>query len=81
MLLRVDAEKNDSLDVLSAREREVMQLIAEGNTNAAVAEKLQLSVRTVERHITNLYGKLDVRNRAEATLYALRHGLIGPPRR
>jgi pimeloyl-ACP methyl ester carboxylesterase len=52
---------------LTAREREVLQLVAEGCTNAEAAERLVLSVRTVERHLLNAYTKLNVRGRAEAT--------------
>lgn len=52
---------------LSGREREVLQLVAEGCTNAEVADRLVLSVRTVERHLLNVYTKLGVRGRAEAT--------------
>jgi pimeloyl-ACP methyl ester carboxylesterase/DNA-binding CsgD family transcriptional regulator len=51
---------------LSPREAEVMGLVAEGYTNAEVAERLVLSVRTVERHLLNAYGKLGVRTRTEA---------------
>lgn len=58
---------------LSAREAEVLQLIAEGLTNREIAARLSLSVHTVERHTTNLYAKLGVRGRAEATASALRH--------
>lgn len=52
---------------LSAREAEVLDLVATGCTNAEVAEQLVLSVRTVERHLLNAYGKLGVRGRAAAT--------------
>jgi pimeloyl-ACP methyl ester carboxylesterase/DNA-binding CsgD family transcriptional regulator len=51
---------------LSRREAEVLELVAEGCTNAEVAERLVLSVRTVERHLLNAYTKLGVRGRAEA---------------
>jgi non-specific serine/threonine protein kinase len=60
---------------LSPREREVLQLIAAGQSNREIAEALYLSPRTVERHIANVYLKLDVHSRAEATAYALRHHL------
>ena len=52
---------------LSAREAEVLQLVAEGCTNAEIADRLVLSVRTVERHLLNAYRKLGVRGRAEAS--------------
>ena len=60
-------------DGLSGREVEVLRLIATGASNQAIADTLSISVRTVERHITNLYAKIDVRGRADATTYALRH--------
>lgn len=61
---------------LTSREAEVLSLIAAGQSNQDIAEQLVLSVRTVERHITNLYGKIDARGRADATAFALRHGLL-----
>ena len=61
---------------LSHREVEVLRLIAAGNSNREIADELVLSVRTVERHITNLYGKIGARGKADATAYALRHALV-----
>jgi ATP/maltotriose-dependent transcriptional regulator MalT len=61
---------------LTAREVEVLRLVAAGLSNREIAEELVLSVRTVERHITNLYGKIDARGKADATAYALEHGLV-----
>jgi DNA-binding NarL/FixJ family response regulator len=66
-------------DGLTEREVEVLRLIAAGRSNREIAAELVVSVRTVERHITNLYGKIDARGKADATAYALRHGL-GKPR-
>jgi DNA-binding NarL/FixJ family response regulator len=60
-------------DGLSAREVEVLRLMASGLSNQAIANTLSLSVRTVERHLTNAYGKIDVRGRTAAVAYALRH--------
>jgi DNA-binding CsgD family transcriptional regulator len=60
---------------LSAREVEVLRLLAAGRSSREIGEELVLSVRTVERHISNIYFKLDVRTRAQATAYALTHGL------
>ena len=62
-------------DGLSQREVEVVRLIAAGNSNREIAEELFLSVRTIERHITNIYTKTNARGRADAMAYALRHGL------
>jgi DNA-binding CsgD family transcriptional regulator len=63
---------------LTRREEQVLSLLADGRTSREVAEQLSLSVTTVQRHIANIYAKIGVRNRAEATAYALRHGLEPP---
>jgi DNA-binding CsgD family transcriptional regulator len=60
---------------LTRREIEVLRLIAGGRTNREISDELVLSVRTVARHITNIYAKIDARSKAEATAYAIRHGL------
>ena len=62
-------------DTLSPRELDVLRLIAQGESNAAIAERLGLSIHTIERHAANLYRKIDARGRADATAYALRRGL------
>jgi non-specific serine/threonine protein kinase len=64
-----------SAALLTARETEVLRLIADGQTNTDIANELVLSVRTVERHIANIYAKIGARGRADATAYALRHGV------
>ena len=67
---------------LSAREVEVVSLIAQGLSNRQIAGELILSVRTVERHIENVYNRLGISGkagRAIVTAYALRHQLIGQP--
>jgi predicted ATPase/DNA-binding CsgD family transcriptional regulator len=61
---------------LTSREAEVLRLVAQGQSNKEIAAELVLSVRTVERHITNLYGKIDARGKADATAYAIHHGLV-----
>jgi DNA-binding CsgD family transcriptional regulator len=60
---------------LSAREVEVLRLVAQGLTNPQVAERLFLSPRTVEQHLRSVYGKLGVATRAAATHFAVSHGL------
>jgi len=60
---------------LSAREREVLQLIAEGKSSAEVAELLQISVRTVDTHRHNIMSKLEIHSIAGLTKFAIRHGL------
>jgi DNA-binding NarL/FixJ family response regulator len=63
-------------DRLTAREAEVLGLLAAGRTNKEIASQLVLTPATVERHVTNLYRKIGVRRRAEAATYALDHGLL-----
>ena len=62
-------------DHLTAREVEVLRLIAAGRTNFEISRELVLSLRTVARHITNIYGKIGARGKADAASYAIRHGL------
>jgi two-component system response regulator NreC len=66
----------DRYGSLSEREREVFQLIAEGNTSRAIADRLFISPSTVETHRAHLMEKLDVHNTAELVLYAVRKGVI-----
>jgi DNA-binding NarL/FixJ family response regulator len=63
-------------DGLTQREAEILCSIASGKSNREIAHELGLSVRTVERHITNLYAKIDARGKSDATAYAFRHKLI-----
>ena len=64
---------------LTARETEVLRLVASGMTNREVAANLFISERTVARHVSNIFDKLGVPSRAAATAYAYEHDLIGPP--
>jgi two-component system, NarL family, response regulator NreC len=66
----------DSWDLLTAREREVLQLLAEGRTNKEVAALLNVGVSTVDTHRNKIMQKLDLHNFAELVLYAVRKGLI-----
>jgi DNA-binding CsgD family transcriptional regulator len=61
---------------LSPRELEVLRLVAAGKTNKAIGRELFVSEKTVDRHVSNIFGKLDVSSRAAATAWAYRHGLI-----
>jgi pimeloyl-ACP methyl ester carboxylesterase/DNA-binding CsgD family transcriptional regulator len=63
------------VDGLTARELDVLRLLAAGDSNAEIARGLGISVNTVERHAANLYRKIGARGRADATAHALRHGL------
>jgi class 3 adenylate cyclase/DNA-binding CsgD family transcriptional regulator len=69
------AVAGDLPDGLTSREAEVLQLLARGKISREIAEALYLSVRTVERHIANVYLKIDAHGRADATAYAIKHGL------
>jgi DNA-binding NarL/FixJ family response regulator len=60
------AAKPSSLDALSSREREVLDLVASGMSNAAIAQRLRLSDHTVKRHVANILLKLDLPTRAAA---------------
>jgi DNA-binding NarL/FixJ family response regulator len=61
---------------LSPREREVLILVAAGKTNRAIAQQLFISEKTVARHLANIFTKLRLNSRAQATAYAYRHGLV-----
>jgi two-component system, NarL family, response regulator NreC len=67
--------ESPSSKILTDREREVLQLIAEGNTTKQVALKLHISVKTVETHRRQIMGKLNIHTIAELTKYAIRQGL------
>ncbi len=60
---------------LTARELQVLKLVARGDTNKAIAAELCLSERTIERHLSNIFTKLDLSTRAAATAWAYEHGL------
>lgn len=66
-------------DGITAREAEVLGLIAEGLTNQEIARALHVSTATVKTHINNLFAKTGLKDRAQAVRYAYRHGLVQPP--
>jgi DNA-binding NarL/FixJ family response regulator len=66
----------DPYDRLTAREREILKLIAEGHTSQAIADMLVISLKTVLGHRTKIMEKLDIHNRTELIKYAMRKGLI-----
>jgi DNA-binding NarL/FixJ family response regulator len=76
LLTPPDSTMNSIADQVSLREREVLQLISEGNTNSAIAEALNISVKTVEKHRSNLMTKLEVNDLASLIRVAVRYGLI-----
>lgn len=61
---------------LTAREVEVLRLVAAGKSNREIAAELYLSVKTIARHLSNIFGKIDVSSRAAATAFAYEQGLI-----
>ena len=63
--------------MLSARERQVIELVATGKTNREIALLLSISERTVDRHVSNILLKLNLPTRSAATAYAYQHDLIG----
>ncbi|HUV26381.1 MAG TPA: response regulator transcription factor, partial [Anaerolineales bacterium] len=71
-----DIRPEDTTNGLTAREREVLQLIAEGYTNKEIAGILSLSVKTVQSHRTNLMNKLDLHDRGELIKYAIQKKII-----
>jgi DNA-binding NarL/FixJ family response regulator len=73
---RVSDQEQKAADSLSAREKEVLGLVATGRSNADIAEGLFLSRFTVIRHVSNIYEKIQARNRADATAFAYRHGFV-----
>jgi len=84
MMVLMEGSKEPSAEeelwtALTAREREVLQLVAEGHKMAEIGEILHISPRTVERHKYNLMDKLKLRTTAELTQYAMQRGIISQP--
>ena len=74
--LTAEAATTDQYDTLTAREREVLQLAAEGRTTSEIAEQLVISPRTVEMHRSNLLRKLGLRTQTELVRYAIWRGIL-----
>jgi DNA-binding NarL/FixJ family response regulator len=77
-LTRVADGEEPPDDPLTARESEIVKLIAEGNTTRDIGELLVISEKTVERHRANILEKLGMRDRVDLTRYAIRRGLVQP---
>jgi DNA-binding NarL/FixJ family response regulator len=73
-------ESGGSPDFLTGREREVLKLVAEGNSTKKIAEKLSISAKTVDNHRTNLMRKLNIHDVASLTRHAMELGLLGDGR-
>jgi two-component system response regulator NreC len=69
-------DQRSGVEALTAREREVLQLIAEGYTNQGIANELYISVKTVEAHKAHIMAKLHARNRTDLIRYAIRKGIV-----
>jgi DNA-binding NarL/FixJ family response regulator len=69
----------DPFDELTAREREVLELVAQGLSNQEIGDRLSLAEKTIKHYMTNILGKLQVRSRVEAALLAYKQGMAGPP--
>lgn len=78
-LLTAEREPDDTFDKLTQREKQILQLIAEGNSNKEIAALLNLSVNTVAVHRANLMDALGVHRTAELVVYAIRKGLVRLP--
>jgi DNA-binding NarL/FixJ family response regulator len=74
------AEASPERAPLTARELEILRAVAEGHTNARIGRQLWVTEQTVKFHLSNIYRKLGVSNRTEASRYALMHGLVAMPR-
>jgi DNA-binding NarL/FixJ family response regulator len=72
----VDKEKEDSFELLTGREREILQLIAEGKSNKEIANLLNVSPYTVDTHRSHILNKLNLHTVPELILYAVRKGII-----
>lgn len=71
-------EEDESYHDLTGREREVLQLIAQGRSNKEIAGDLKISERTVKTHVSNIFGKLELTDRTQVALYAHKRGLADP---
>ena len=76
LLDRAPRKRRDPFDLLTARERQVLQLIAEGRTNRMIAEDLGVAVKTVDTHRLRLMRKLDIHDQTSLVKFAIRKGLV-----
>jgi DNA-binding NarL/FixJ family response regulator len=79
LLREMSRPKSAPIDELSNREREVLELVAEGLSNQEIGDRLHLAEKTIKHYMTSILGKLRVRSRVEAALLAYREGMAPPP--
>jgi len=79
-LRRVSEKESTPLEMLTPRQREVLQLVAEGSSTKEIAQKLDLGIKTVETHRAQLMERLDIHDIAGLVRYAIRHGLVSSER-
>jgi DNA-binding NarL/FixJ family response regulator len=72
----VSSKPRESYDGLTAREVEILKLVAMGLANKQIAYRLKVSEKTVRNHISNMYEKLGIQGRSQAVIYAAKKGLI-----
>ena len=75
LIPRSDSASNVTPGLLTARERDVLHLLAQGKSNDEIADELVIVIKTVEKHVSNVLGKLGVKNRTEAAAWVLENGL------
>jgi DNA-binding NarL/FixJ family response regulator len=70
------ADKTASIEILTPRQREILQLIAEGHSNKQIAKILKSSTKTIDSHRANIMSRLGIHNLPGLVRYAMRHGLV-----
>jgi len=78
MTIRTVIADDHNAEELTEREAEVLLLLAQGQANKQIARSLNIAEKTVKTHVSNILSKLGVQSRTQATLYAIRNGLVSP---
>ena len=73
---RLDSSVDENEEGLTKREMEVLKLIAEGLFNKEIADKLSISEKTVKNHVSNIFRKINVSDRTQAAVYAIKSGFV-----
>lgn len=80
LITTAEGSRTPAVPTITGREREVLIRVAQGMPNKSIAKELDLAVKTVEKHRSNLMRKLSLHNSAEVTMYAVRTGLVNADR-